>query len=29
VIRNKGFIQPSEIKATVDMLLKELNESKP
>ena len=29
VIRNKGFIQPGEIEATVDMLLKEMNEPKP
>ena len=29
VIRNKGFIQPGEIEATVDMLLKEMNQSKP
>jgi len=29
VIRNKGFIQPGEIEATVDMLLKELAAAKP
>jgi peroxiredoxin len=29
VIRNKGFIQPGEIEATVEMLLKEMNEARP
>jgi len=29
VIRNKGFIQPGEIEASVDMLLKEMDEPKP
>jgi peroxiredoxin len=29
VIRNKGFLQPGEIEATVDMLLKEMKQSKP
>jgi peroxiredoxin len=29
VIRNKGFIQPSEIEATVDILLNEMNQPKP
>lgn len=29
VIRNKGFIQPGEIEATVDMLLKEMDGPKP
>ncbi|MFO0955942.1 MAG: TlpA disulfide reductase family protein [Isosphaeraceae bacterium] len=29
VIRNKGFIQPNEIEATVDMLLKEMERPRP
>ena len=29
VIRNQGFIQPGEIEATVDMLLKEMSAARP